>query len=79
MIMPPITKGFDHPILEVPYGMMPYVSARSKSVRPTAKVPLPSQSIFCDLSGADCSLSFKYAQTVPRMPKGTLTRNTSRQ
>ena len=48
-------------------------------VSPITKVTLPQTSIFRARLGSGVSLSFRYAHTVPRMPTGTLTRNTYRQ
>ena len=50
----------------------------STSISPTANVALPHQSILAGRRSPR-SCSFQYAQTVPKTPNGTDTRNTSRQ
>ena len=50
----------------------------SSSPQPSAKVRLPHQSIRAGCR-AEISRSERYAQTVPRMPKGRFTQNTARQ
>ena len=60
------------------YGSIPYVMPIITRIRPIAKVTLPSQSIGTRRR-TPRSWSFRYAQTVPKRPKGTETRKTSRQ
>ena len=52
--------------------------ATMTSTRPTAKVRFPIQSIDAR-TRTPRSSSLRYPQTVPKIPKGTDTKNTSRQ
>src|SRR6202171_2405729 len=56
---------------------MPYVMGTSTRISPTANVALPHQSMRAGRRSPR-SCSFQYAQTVPKTPNGTETRNTSR-
>ena len=57
---------------------MPYVIPIITRIRPIANVVLPSQSMGTRRRTPRSS-SLRYAQTVPKRPNGTDTRNTSRQ
>src|SRR6185437_9799089 len=75
---PVSTNGLVQPSVCPPYGWIPYVIAASTAVSPTANVRLPHQSMLTTRR-TTTSCSDRYAHTVPRIPGGTLTRNTDRQ